>query len=138
MKKFMTMLVAVTLMFGAASAQRNLEIYITGLTEDTMAWFRDVAFPEVEAENPGVTLDILTAGWGGFDAAVAGWSAAGSGQDLVSRGSEYAATFGPLLANPDPYLADWSALSHFLPAALSVASYDGHMVGLPLLMSPRR
>ncbi len=137
MKKFMSMLVAVTLMFGAASAQRNLEIYITGLTEDTMAWFRDVAFPEFEAENPGVTLDILTGGWGDFDAAVAGWITTGSGPDIVYLGSEYAATFGPLLANLDPYLADWSELSHFLPAALSVASYDGHMVGLPLLMSPR-
>jgi len=137
MKRTLTLLTAVSLLFGAASAQRSLEIYITGLTEDTMTWFRDVAFPEFEAQHPGVTVDILTGGWGDFDAAVAGWITTGSGPDIVYLGSEYAATFGPLLANLDPYLADWSELPNFLPAALDVASYDGHMVGLPLLMSPR-
>lgn len=137
MKRTLTLLAAVSLLFGAAGAQRSLEIYITGLTEDTMTWFRDVAFPEFEAQHPGVTVDILTGGWGDFDAAVAGWITTGSGPDIVYLGSEYAATFGPLLANLDPYLADWSELTNFLPAALDVASYDGHMVGLPLLMSPR-
>ncbi len=137
MKKFLTLVAVLALMFGAANAQKTLEIYITGLTEDTMTWFQEVAFPEFQADHPGVTLDILTGGWGDFDAAVAGWITTGSGPDIVYLGSEYAATFGPLLANLDPYLADWSELSNFLPAALDVASYDGHMVGLPLLMSPR-
>ena len=102
-----------------------------------MTWFRDVAFPAFEAEHPGVTVEILTGGWGDFDAAVAGWITTGSGPDIVYLGSEYAATFGSLLSNLDPYLADWDQLSAFLPAALDVARYDGHMVGLPLLMSPR-
>lgn len=137
MKRMLALLAAVALMFGTASAQRTLEIYITGLTDDTMAWFRDVAFPEFERDHPDVIVDILTGGWGDFDAAVAGWITTGSGPDIVYLGSEYAATFGPLLANLDPYLADWSELDNFLPAALDVASFDGHMVGLPLLMSPR-
>jgi multiple sugar transport system substrate-binding protein len=121
----------------SAFAQRTLEIYITGLTEDTMAWFQDTAFPAFQAEHPDVTLEILTGGWGDFDAAVAGWITTGSGPDIVYLGSEYAAAFGPLLADLDPYLADWDGLSDFLPAALEVATFDGHLVGLPLLMSPR-
>ena len=102
-----------------------------------MTWFREVAFPAFEAEHPDVIVDILTGGWGDFDAAVAGWITTGSGPDIVYLGSEYAATFGPLLSDLDPYLADWEELDNFLPAALDVAKYGGHMVGLPLLMSPR-
>ena len=124
-------------MMSMATAQRTLEIYITGLTEDTMAWFREDAFPRFQEQHPDVQLEILTGGWGDFDAAVAGWITTGSGPDIVYLGSEYAAQYGPLLANLDPQLADWDGLSAFLPAALDVATYDGHLVGLPLLMSPR-
>jgi len=138
MRKKVLMLVGLmALLLGSVNAQRNLEIYITGLTEETMAWFREVAFPAFEADHPGVTVDILTGGWGDFDAAVAGWITTGSGPDIVYLGSEYAATFGELLSDLDPYLSDWEELGNFLPAALDVATYDGHMVGLPLLMSPR-
>lgn len=138
MRKRTLMLVGLmVLLLGSVNAQRTLEIYITGLTEDTMTWFREVAFPAFEAEHPDVIVDILTGGWGDFDAAVAGWITTGSGPDIVYLGSEYAATFGDLLSDLDPYLADWEELSNFLPAALDVARYDGHMVGLPLLMSPR-
>lgn len=138
MRKRTLMLVGLmALLLGSVNAQRTLEIYITGLTEDTMTWFREVAFPAFEAEHPDVIVDILTGGWGDFDAAVAGWITTGSGPDIVYLGSEYAATFGDLLSDLDPYLADWEELSNFLPAALDVARYDGHMVGLPLLMSPR-
>ncbi|HEX7040232.1 MAG TPA: extracellular solute-binding protein [Trueperaceae bacterium] len=120
-----------------AAAQRTLEIYITGLTEDTLNWFRDVAFPRFQQDHPDVQLEILTGGWGDFDAAVAGWITTGDGPDIVYLGSEYAAAYGPLLSDLDPYLADWEELDAFLPAALDVATYDGHLVGLPLLMSPR-
>ncbi|MBX3144529.1 MAG: extracellular solute-binding protein, partial [Trueperaceae bacterium] len=121
----------------SAQAQRTLEIYITGLTEGTMQWFQDVAFPGFQATHPDVQLEILTGGWGDFDAAVAGWITTGSGPDIVYLGSEYAAAFGHLLADLDPYLADWDELGSFLPAALAVASWEGHLRGLPLLMSPR-
>lgn len=127
----------VALMFGGAHAQRTLEIYITGLTDEAMEWFRETAFPEFEKQHPDVIVDILTGGWGDFDAAVAGWITTGSGPDIVYLGSEYAAIYGPLLADMDPYLADWEELEHFLPAALDVARYDDHMVGLPILISPR-
>lgn len=139
MKSRFAALLAGLLMFGLSTAfgQRSLEIYITGLTEDTMAWFQEDAFPRFQEEHPDVDLEILTGGWGDFDAAVAGWITTGSGPDIVYLGSEYAAAFGPLLADLDPYLADWDGLSAFLPAALEVATYDGHLVGLPLLMSPR-
>ena len=125
------------LMTGTAFAQQSLEIYITGLTEDAMAWFQDTAFPAFQETHPDVNLEILTGGWGDFDAAVAGWITTGSGPDIVYLGSEYAAAFGPLLADLDPYLADWEELDAFLPAALDVATYDGAMRGMPLLMSPR-
>jgi len=124
-------------MMSMATAQRTLEIYITGLTEDTMTWFQEEAFPAFQEQHPDVQLEILTGGWGDFDAAVAGWITTGSGPDIVYLGSEYAAQYGPLLANLDPQLADWDGLSAFLPAALDVATYEGHLVGLPLLMSPR-
>lgn len=114
-----------------------LEIYITGLTEDTQNWFRETVFPAFEAEHGGVKLEILTGTWGTFDTDVAGWITTGEGPDIVYLGSEYAATYGDLLADMDPYLADWEDLSSFLPAALETATYDGHLRGLPLLMSPR-
>lgn len=89
MRKKVLMLVGLmALLLGSVNAQRNLEIYITGLTEETMAWFREVAFPAFEADHPGVTVDILTGGWGDFDAAVAGWITTGSGPDIVYLGSE--------------------------------------------------
>lgn len=131
-------LVAIALlMLGAATAQRTLEIYITGLTEDAMNWFQEDAFPRFREQHPDVTLEILTGGWGDFDAAVAGWITTGSGPDIVYLGSEYAAAFGHLLTDLDPYLADWEELDAFLPAALEVATWDGHLRGLPLLISPR-
>ena len=136
-RRLTALLAGLLLGFGPALAQDSLEIYITGLTEDTMAWFQEDAFPRFQETHPGVTLEILTGGWGDFDAAVAGWITTGSGPDIVYLGSEYAAAFGPLLADLDPYLADWDQLDAFLPAALDVATYDGHLVGLPLLMSPR-
>jgi multiple sugar transport system substrate-binding protein len=127
--------------FPAHSAQarqdQTLEIYITGLTEDTMNWFNDVAFPAFEADHPGVTCEILTGGWGDFDTTVAGWITTGDGPDIVYLGSEYAATYGDLLMDLDPYLADWEELDQFLPAALDTVTYGDHMRGLPLLMSPR-
>src|SRR5690606_2475595 len=121
-----------------ATAQDDvLEIYITGLTEDTMNWFRETAFPAFQETHPGVQLDILTGGWGDFDQTVAGWITTGDGPEIVYLGSEYAATFGDLLADLDPYLADWEDLDQFLPAALDTVTWDGHLRGLPLLMSPR-
>lgn len=147
MKRFLILLilVAMALTFApqnqmpAAEAQddETLEIYITGLTEDTMNWFQDVAFPAFQEEHPDVELEILTGGWGDFDVTVAGWITTGDGPDIVYLGSEYAATYGALLADLDPYLSDWEELDAFLPAALGTASWDGHLRGLPLLMGPR-
>jgi len=126
---------------GASPAQARqeqvLEIYITGLTEDTMNWFREVAFPAFEATHPGVKCEILTGGWGDFDITVAGWITTGDGPDIVYLGSEYAATYGDLLYNLDPYFADWEDWAQYLPAAIDTVTYDGHIRGLPLLMSPR-
>lgn len=128
---------AALLLTSAAMSQRSLEIYITGLTEDVLNWFQDDAFPRFQETHPDVSLEILTGGWGDFDAAVAGWITTGSGPDIVYLGSEYAAAFGHLLADVDPYLADWEELDAFLPAALAVATFDGSLRGMPLLMSPR-
>jgi ABC-type glycerol-3-phosphate transport system substrate-binding protein len=125
-----------TLAFAPAQSQ-TLEIYITGLTEDTLDWFREEAFPRFEEQHPGVRLEILTGGWGDFDAAVAGWITTGDGPDLVYLGSEYAASYGELLTDIDPYIGGWEDLDQFLPAALETATWDGHLRGLPLLMSPR-
>lgn len=126
---------------GTAPAQARqeqvLEIYITGLTEDTMNWFREVAFPAFEAAHPGVKCEILTGGWGDFDITVAGWITTGDGPDIVYLGSEYAATYGDLLYNLDPYFANWEDWAQYLPAAIDTVTYDGHIRGLPLLMSPR-
>ncbi len=124
-------------MSGMALAQRTLEIYITDLSEASLDWFQNDAFPRFQELHPDVSLEILTGGWGDFDAAVAGWITTGSGPDVIYLGSEYAAEFGPLLADLDEYLADWDELPAFLPASLDVARFDGHFRGLPLLMSPR-
>ena len=124
-------------LFPVAAQDETLEIYITGLTEDVMNWFRETAFPAFEAEHPGVNLEILTGGWGDFDATVAGWITTGDGPDIIYLGSEYAATFGDLLANIDPYVEGWDGLDQILPIAIDTVTWDGHMRGLPLLMSPR-
>lgn len=142
MKRKMMLLLAFSLLIVAfvmpASAQDDtLEIYITGLTEATMSWFNDVAFPAFQETHPDVQLEILTGGWGDFDAAVAGWITTGSGPDIVYLGSEYAATYGPLLADISMYVEGWEDLDAFLPAALETATFDGALRGLPLLMSPR-
>lgn len=120
-----------------AAQDESLEIYITGLTDDTMAWFREVAFPAFQETHPNVQLEILTGGWGDFDATVAGWITTGDGPDIVYLGSEYAATYGSLLADLTPYFEGWEELDAFLPAAIETVSWDGAMRGLPLLMSPR-
>jgi len=72
-----------------------------------MTWFRETAFPAFEATHPGVTCEILTGGWGDFDVTVAGWITTGEGPDIVYLGSEYAATYGDLLYDLDPYFKDW-------------------------------
>ncbi|MEL6271344.1 MAG: extracellular solute-binding protein [Chloroflexota bacterium] len=115
---------------------QTLEIYITGLPESGIEWFRTDAFPAFEEQNPGVQLEIITGGWGDFDATVAGWITTGSGPDIVYLGSEYAATYGDLLADMSPYIED-ATLESFLPAAVETVTWDGALRGMPLLMSPR-
>ena len=140
MKRFVIALLAALLlvsMLPAAAQDTTLEVYITGLSEDSMNWFRDELFPAFEEANPGVDVEILTGGWGDFDATVAGWITTGEGPDVIYLGSEYAATFGPLLADLDPYLGDWEDLEQYLPTTLETVTYDGHLRGLPLLISPR-
>lgn len=140
MKRFALVLMAALMlvsMMPVAAQDTTIEVYITGLTEDTMNWFRDTVFPAFEEANPGVDVEILTGGWGDFDATVAGWITTGDGPDIIYLGSEYAATFGPLLADLDPYLADWEDLGSYLPTTLETVSFDGHLRGLPLLISPR-
>lgn len=140
MKRFVFVLLAALLivsMVPAAAQDNTIEVYITGLNEDSMNWFRNELFPAFEAANPGVDVEIMTGGWGDFDATVAGWITTGDGPDVIYLGSEYAATFGPLLADLDPFLADWEDLAEYLPTTLETVTYDGHMRGLPLLISPR-
>ncbi len=142
MKRFLFVAVLLVLLTMVAivpvrAQGETLEIYITGLSEDVQNWFREVAFPAFQETYPDVTLEIITGDWGSFDASVAGWITTGEGPDIVYLGSEYAATYGPLLTDMDPYLADWEELDQFLPAALETATYDGKLRGLPLLMSAR-
>jgi len=131
------LLLTIAVIPAAAQTSKTLEIYIAGATDDTIKWFNDTAFPAFQKDHPDVTLSVITGGWGDFDATVSGWITTGSGPDIVYLGSEYAATYGDLLANMDPYLKDWDQLSNFLPAAIQTVTYGGHMRGLPLLLSPR-
>jgi multiple sugar transport system substrate-binding protein len=120
-----------------AAAQDSLEIYIAGANETTLDWYNNTAFPAFQEAHPGVEMSIITGGWGDFDASVAGWITTGDGPDIIYLGSEYAATFGDLLTDMDPYLADWEELDSFIPAALDTVTYDGHLRGLPILQGPR-
>lgn len=129
-------ILALGVMAPAFAQDELLEIYITGLTEDTMNWFKDTAFPAFQETHPGVDLEILTGGWGDFDATVAGWITTGEGPDIVYLGSEYAATYGDLLADISQYLTEEDTAA-FLPAAMDTVTWDGAPRGLPLLMSPR-
>lgn len=131
-------LLAMLLIVSSVSAQdaETLEIYITGLPESGLAWFNDVAFPAFAESHPGVQLEIITGGWGDFDASVAGWITTGDGPDIIYLGSEYAATYGPLLKDVSSFFTE-EDLAAFLPTALETATFDGALRGLPLLMSPR-
>lgn len=124
-------------MHAAKADSRSLEVYITGLTDDTLKWFNTTVKPAFEAANPGVTVSFQTGGWGDFDATVQGWLTTGSGPDVVYLGSEYASTYGKVLADMSSYFKDWPDLKNYLPASLQTATYDGALRGLPILMSPR-
>ncbi len=117
-------------------AQETLQVYITGLPDSALEWFRNEAFPAFQESHPGVELEIITGGWGDFDATVAGWITTGSGPDIVYLGSEYAATYGDLLKDVSSFFTE-EDLAAFLPAALETATWDGALRGMPLLMSPR-
>ncbi len=121
----------------SAQDATTLELYLVGLPQDGIDWFNNEAFPAFEAANPGVDIELINGDWGTFDASVAGWITTGDGPDIVYLGSEYAAEYGSLLADLDPYLADWEDLDQFLPAAIDTVTYDGSLRGLPLLMSAR-
>jgi multiple sugar transport system substrate-binding protein len=131
------LLITAIVMPAAAQTSKSLEIYIAGATQDEIDWFNNTAFPAFQKDHPDVKLDIITGGWDAFDATVAGWITTKSGPDIVYLGSEYAATFGDLLTDMDPYLKDWDELDKFLPAAIDTVTYDGHMRGLPILQGPR-
>jgi len=131
------LLMAAAVMPAAAQTSKSLEIYVAGADQNTLDWFNNTAFPAFVADHPDVKMDIITGGWGDFDSSVSGWITTGSGPDIVYLGSEYAATFGDLLTDMDPYLKDWAAANNVLPAAIDTVTYDGHMRGLPLLISPR-
>jgi multiple sugar transport system substrate-binding protein len=134
---FATAVAALAALAAPAAAQdQTLEVYITGLTEDTLAWFNNDAAPAFEAMHEGVNVEVITGGWGDFDATVAGWITTGDGPEIVYLGSEYAATYGSLLADISSYVTEEDTAA-FLPIALETATWDGALRGFPLLMSPR-
>jgi ABC-type glycerol-3-phosphate transport system substrate-binding protein len=132
------MVVMLVLALNPVQAQENsLQVYITGLPESGLEWFTNEAFPAfAEAYGSDVNLEIITGGWGDFDATVAGWITTGNGPDIIYLGSEYAATYGDLLKDVSAYFTE-EELAAFLPAAVETVSWDGSIRGLPLLMSPR-
>ena len=138
MKRFLILAMALSLLIVAfatpISAQEEevtIEIYITGLWEDALNYFNDDLFPAFEEEHPGVNLEMISGGWGDFDASVAGWITTGEGPDIVYLGSEYAATYGHLLHDMDPYLAEWEDLEQFLPHARRSVAHESPSNFLP-------
>jgi ABC-type glycerol-3-phosphate transport system substrate-binding protein len=141
MKRIFAVLLVLTMVLALnpvqAQSPQTLEIYITGLPESGIDWFNNEAFPAFqEAYGEDVNLEIITGGWGDFDATVAGWITTGSGPDIIYLGSEYAATYGGLLKDVSEFFTE-DDLAPFLPAAIETVSWDGAIRGLPLLMSPR-
>ncbi|MDZ4670746.1 MAG: extracellular solute-binding protein [Phototrophicales bacterium] len=132
------MVVMLVLALNPVQAQENsLQVYITGLPESGLEWFTNEAFPAFqEAYGSEVNLEIITGGWGDFDATVAGWITTGNGPDIIYLGSEYAATYGDLLKDISGFFTE-EELAAFLPTAVETVTWDGSIRGLPLLMSPR-
>jgi len=143
MKRFFALALAILMVVVAlphtpAKAQgKSLQVYVTGIDQKLQDWFNNTAIPAFQKDNPDVTVSIITGGWGDFDTSVAGWITTGKGPDIVYLGSEYASTYGKLLANIDPYIKAWPDLKNYLPASLATVTYDGHMRGLPILMASR-
>lgn len=140
MKRLFTLVLLVVLALSVAmptfAQDETLEIYITDLNQATMDWFNGVAIPAFQETHPGVNVEMLTGGWGDFDASVAGWITTGEGPDIVYLGSEYAATFCDLLTDISPYLTE-DDTAPFLPTAMETVTCNGAPRGLPLLMSAR-
>jgi len=121
----------------AAQDAKTLEVYLVAPGQAAVDWLNNTAFPAFVADHPGVTVQLQIGDWGSFDTDEAGFFTTGAGPDVMYLGSEYAAQYGKLLANLDSYLADWPDLAQYPDFATSVAKYDGHLVGLPLLIAPR-
>jgi len=123
------------------AAGKPLEIYIAGgLSQEQSDWFNKTLFPAFAKANPdfdAANSTVITSTWAQFDASIQGWLTTGSGPDIVYLGSEYASIYGKVLANIDDQMKGWEDLKNYLPAALQTATYDGHLVGLPVLMGVR-
>ncbi len=145
MKRLVNIALAISAALGlllpslASHAQSKLEVYIAGGLSDAQTKYLSGPFEAAwEKANPSAPkLDFITSTWGQFDDFVAAWFTTGSGPDVIYLGNEYAATYGKSLANIDSQLKAWPDLKNYLPSALEASSYDGHLVGLPILMSPR-
>ena len=134
-----TVLISPRLMTHAAG--KGLQIYIAGgLSQPQQDWFTKTLFPAFAKANPdfdAASSSVITSTWGQFDTSVQGWLSTGSGPDVVYLGSEYASIYGKVLANIDDQIKSWPDLKNYLPAALQTATYNGHMVGLPVLIGIR-
>ncbi|MHB8626345.1 MAG: ABC transporter substrate-binding protein [Aggregatilineales bacterium] len=133
---FATAAALVIPVIGAHAQAKSLEIALAGADQKTLDWFNKTAFPAFQKDNPGVQLSVISTDWGQFDTVTAGWLTTGSGPDIVYLGSEYASTYGKLLADMSA-LNNWPEIKNFLPSALQTATFDGKLRGLPILMSPR-
>jgi len=123
------------------AAGKSLSVYIAGgLSQAQTDWFNKTLFPAFAKANPDFDAagsSVVTSTWAQFDTSIQGWLSTGSGPDIVYLGSEYANIYGKVLANIDDQIKSWPDLKSYLPAALGTATYNGHLVGLPVLMGIR-
>ena len=98
---------AAVVMPAAAQTSKTLEIYIAGATDDTLKWFNEHRLPGLPDRSPGCGARHHHRRLGRLRRFRRRLDHDWQRPDIVYLGSEYAATFGDLLTDMDPYLKDW-------------------------------
>lgn len=104
-----------------------------------MKWFNDVLAKDFEAKHPGIRIAVTTVGWDTRKERLTVSVAAGSGPDIYTVGSGYAAFEGMEgIALPlDRYLAKWTEKGQFYPRLWDTMKYKGKTYGVPNLVEVR-
>ena len=117
--------------------QKVTVIWYVRSNPDEQKWENEVAIPDFQSKNPGISINLVVAPWANFDTKMQTMIAAGTPPDVWSH-------WGPsgfkdyvirgLVADLTPFIQkDQFDLSDFEPSVLDIYKVDGKIMGLPIL-----